>query len=185
MNTCLFVACISLLPSSNASEVESVYRGATGNLILPHLLIGNKIYYVELNLIDPANLIFQVSKSSLVNITPAEDYIDPGPEAIVGTWIVSNELDQIVTLEADGTYTFYQPVQDESCPPGTESGTYRWDSQTGVFTTIILQDENDECGFGNGSGPSAELFQFFVDGDRLNYISTDHGSIVTGYLTRD
>lgn len=164
-NSALLVLSLLILAPAYGANTETYFDAATGKLVIPHLLLGDKIYYLELSLVDSANLRFQVTGSSVVDVTPAANYVAPAATAVVGVWAPANGMPIQITLNSDGSYRFTQP--DNQCEGNgdLETGTYQWDPKTSVFVARILTDSNGSCGFSSSKG----AYQLIVDGSSLIY----------------
>jgi len=164
MKKLLLTAFASLLISQTvlASDTEEVFLTAQGKLILPHLNIDGKIYYVELTRVGTTGYNFILSTKSVVDVTPPA----PGtPNAtvwatanqLVGNWKIPDGTIKL-TLGADGTFTLDTPADNSDpkdiCPAGRETGTYRYDPTTGIFATTVKTDTDGTCGFSHPNGPT-------------------------------
>lgn len=152
-------------------EVRSSFDSATGNIEITNLNVGGNIFYIRLNLVDGDSLTWQADLESAVDLTPSSEFVDATADDIVGTWNVIDEEDTTVTFNADGTYVQVQGagVDVESCSEGgTESGTYSWTPDTGLFRVTVTEDGNETCGFSDND-PS---FRILVDGNTL-FIAED------------
>ena len=181
-NFVVFCMLVTMFPMAQSAEVESQYNPATGVVTLPHLKIGTKTYYVELKLTDASKLTFQVDTLALKNVTPAPNYVDPGKNAVVGSW--GDTEQNVFILNNDGTYSFSLTVARFDCPAGMETGTYKWESTTGIFTWIIGEDHNGQCGLGGGGHVTAGPVQLFVEGNTLTQMGSYGGEVDSGTFTR-
>ena len=173
-----FVAALMSITAVRASgaEVEAYFDAATNKLVLPHLEVNGQVYFARLVLIDAATLTFKAELSSLTDITPSAEVIalKQTASAIVGTWKSKDSTDTgVVIFRADGTYTQTQaPGQDSECMlGGIETGTYRWDTTTGILIPVVLSDGNKTCGLSNPRG--GVPLRFFVEGINMKVLEFD------------
>lgn len=146
----LLAAAIVASPAVNAAENEAVLNPAEGKLILPHVVVGDEVYYAQLDRIGNTYT-FDVNEASVVNITPQEGDDWATAEELVGDWSLQGSADHTLTFDADGTFTAAVPAS-AGCTAGAETGTWTIDSTTGVFTTSIVEDANGVCGLSHFNG---------------------------------
>jgi hypothetical protein len=140
-----------------AAENESYFIPAQGRLIIPHLNMGNEIYFVELQRVGSAYT-FNLLGPSVTKITPAAGDSWASAAQILGTWKLADDASTTLDLQADGSFTLTLPADNEEpCPAGAETGKYSYNPDTGVFLPRVLTDNNAQCGFSNpttgGEGP--------------------------------
>lgn len=165
-----------VMPVLQAAETEALFSSATGKLIVPYLRVGNEIYYVEMDLVDPVNLLFKLSLNTAINVTPGAANPAPLKSAIWGTW---NDAKFSVTFKDDGTYRFTTTAAS-GCPVGEESGVYQWEGSTAILIATPLLDANGACGFSAPGGAK----RISIDGNVLIYthnnVSTTLGNTNSG-----
>jgi hypothetical protein len=145
------VAAATLLLSSPgiADENESLFISSQGRLIIPHLNLGNEVYYVQLERVG-ANFTFNLLGPSVTNVTPAAGDSWATTAQILGNWKLADDPDINLDLEADGSFTLTLPADNEEpCPAGAETGKYSYNPDTGVFLPRVQTDNNAHCGFSN------------------------------------
>ena len=159
--------------AAHAANVESSFDGATGTIVLPNLVIGDQVYYVELNLLDANSLTFQVNLQTALEITPTEQSQTSVQSDLYGTWTIEEVggTDNLrLTFNSDGSYTHFENIgagTEEACV-GDETGSYVWEPSTGVTSFSQATDTNGECGMSDPAGS----FLFFVDGNTLTLKET-------------
>ncbi|MDX1491561.1 MAG: hypothetical protein R3332_09750 [Pseudohongiellaceae bacterium] len=162
-----------------AGQTDAYFNPETQQLVLPHLQIGDSIFYATLNLADAATLTFVADASSFEDFTaPAAvgDTVNTSADAIVGTWGFPGS-DTTITFNSDGSYSQFQAeAEDEgSCPAGgTESGTYTWAPETGVLLSNATVDNNGECGLSNPR--DGVPLRIFIDGDAMQILERGDGT---------
>jgi len=162
----LFVALLLTSTTSFSASVESSFNGTTGTIVLPNLVIGDQVYFLELTLLDAATLTFRADLTTATEITPTEATASTVASDLWGTWGFTG-TDIRLVFNSDGTYTFFE--DDADCGTGpNEAGTYSWEPSTGVFIPRVTLDENADCGLSHPRG--ADLL--FVDGNTLTIRET-------------
>lgn len=147
----------------SAQEVTPTFNESTGLLVLPNLEIGSESYFVELELI-PGTLNFSVASESIASVTPGSSgFTNDSTASLNGTWRVDGENATTVTFSG-GNYQVDQSITTNCPNGGMETGTFRWDRDTGVITFKVATDENGDCGFSHNRG----AVRFFVSGNTIN-----------------
>ncbi len=127
------LALLMICPLSQASETEEVFLSSQGKLILPHLNLDGKIYYVVLTRIGTTGYDFRLSLPTVTDVTPAAGNSPPvwaTSTQLIGNWKIPDGTIKL-SLNADGTFTLDTPADpSEPCPAGRETGTYKYDSTT-------------------------------------------------------
>lgn len=181
----LIPAALSLLmlsTPSHASDTEAFFIAAQGKVVLPHLNIGNQVYYVELNRLGPSSLDFRLQTQTVTVITPGTT-VWATPAQLVGSWSPVDEATTTVTLAADGTFTLdspADPTESPPCPAGRETGKYQYNKDTGVLVFLVATDANGICGTSHPDGPT----RIKVSGSNLQLVQKDHGMEVVVDLIR-
>jgi hypothetical protein len=133
-----------------ASETETIFLPDQGKLIIPHLILNNEIFYVQLNRTNPTTYNFNLDVASVTKITP-----QPGDDwamasELVGDWSAT-DIEGPLGIFANGNYSIVTAAE-EDCPAGTETGTWSFDEDTGVFFARALVDGNGDCGLSHPDG---------------------------------
>ena len=175
MKKTLLAACLLCTVTAvpvNAGNTDAYYSG--GKIILPQMVIGNKTYYVTLYIVDPATLTFRVDLAGLAEISaPAEagESVNLHVDDILGTWDIDGEPGTYVTFSSDGTYIQVQAANqdEEACPNGgNESGSFTWETGTGLLQAKVASDANGSCGL---SHPRDGVpLRVFIDGDKMQIL---------------
>lgn len=147
-------ATIALVGSTaaSASENEPIFLTSQGRLVIPHLRLGNEIYYVILNRTPAPGYNFNLAGATVTKITP-----QPGDDwataaELVGDWVFPELPDARLGIFASGSYSIFTPAEDD-CPAGAETGTWTMDEETGVFFATAVTDANADCGLSHPDGP--------------------------------
>jgi hypothetical protein len=147
----LLATSLFAFPAAQASENEAVFINAQGMLVIPHLNLGNEIYYVQLRRMNPQTFDFRLIPGSVTKITPNATDKWAAVKDIVGDWVIEVQPAVSLTFEADGSYKMSGPA-DEDCVAGGETGTWNYDADTGVVTFKTVTDTNGDCGLSHPEG---------------------------------
>jgi hypothetical protein len=142
---------------SQAAENESIFIANQGRLIIPHLILGNEVYYVQLERTGTAYS-FNLLGPSVTKVIPNPNDNWATAEQILGDWKIKDDEEIELSIEADGTFTLNLPADlEEPCPAGMETGRYSYNADTGVFSPRVITDANGICGLSHptrgGEGP--------------------------------
>jgi hypothetical protein len=148
----LIAASGMLCASGQAAEPQAQFVNDQGMLVIPHLNLGNEIYYVQLDRTDPNGYVFSLNGGSVVKVTPAEGDDWASADEVLGEWKMEDFAGLTITFGADGSYELDHPAEDD-CTAGIESGTYGYSEDTGVLYVRVLTDGNGECGLSHPDGP--------------------------------
>ena len=138
-------------PVATASENDPVFLASQGRLVIPHLRLGNEIYFVILNRTNPNGYNFNLAGASVTNVTPRPGDDWASPSEVVGDWVSPDIPGVQLGIFASGAYSVVTPA-DEDCPAGTETGTWTMDESTGVFFAVAVTDGNSDCGLSHPDG---------------------------------
>ncbi len=138
-----FSACVSI---ACAQTPDATYIPSQGKVVLPRLWVGSKLYYVVLT--SKGGLEFGVQPASVTDLALLPGYVPAAASDLVGRWNLNGS---VVMFTANGTYSVNQPANN-GCKAGIETGSYQYDSSTGVMTFLALADTNGSCGFSHTNG---------------------------------
>ena len=164
MNACKLMVIAPLViaaGTTQADENESLFIASQGRLIIPHLNVGNEVYYVELQRKGTA-FTFDLLGPSVTKVTPSVNDAWASADQILGSWQLAAEgaAGPSLDIEADGSFTLTLPADsEEGCSAGAETGKYSYNPDTGVFVPRVLTDGNQHCGFSNPSQPGQGPFR--------------------------
>jgi len=164
---------LMLSGTSHASDTEAFFIAAQGKVVLPHLNIGNQVYYVELNRLSPTSLDFRLQTQTVTVITPGTT-VWATPAQLIGSWSPADEPNLTVTFAADGTFTLVSPgdpTETPPCPAGNETGKYQYSKDTGVLVFLVATDANGICGASHPDGP----IRIRAAGTKLQLFEKDGG----------
>ena len=96
---------------------------------------------------------------------------------LIGSWYNDGENQTVITFIDETNYMVAQDIDEIGeplCFDGMESGTYTWNSVTGEFSLINVDDTTGDCGLTSMPG---ELYNatITVSGDILT-LTDDEGS---------
>lgn len=104
-----------------------------------------------------------IDSTVLDSASEEEDSSSSETSSLVGTWLAQDFSEgigsQTITFNADGSYTSsdFVSTQYPGEINGSESGTYSWDSSTGVLSTQVTEDNNGTLGLNEGSSNTITL----------------------------
>jgi hypothetical protein len=148
----VFAAAVLSTPVVQASDNETIFLPAQGKLVIPHLRLGNEIYYAILNRTPNANLYqFNLENATVFKITPQPGEVWATRTQVVGDWKLAEVPGATLGIFASGSYSVTTPAE-EGCPAGTETGTWTLDERTGVFFAVAVTDANGDCGLSHPDG---------------------------------
>jgi hypothetical protein len=151
----LLAASLVLGSAANAAENETVFLEGQGTLVIPRLVIGDDIYYAQMDRANLNGYTFNLDTTTAVDVTPEPSDQWATALEVVGNWTAEGSTVELA-LDADGTYNW-------NGPGGVETGTYTLDEYTGVIFFRALEDANGEGGL---SHPKNAI-RVSRDGDNL------------------
>jgi hypothetical protein len=170
--------CVLACSCALAETPVTYFDGSKGKLVIPHLEVNGKVYFVTLTLTNAATLTFTADTDILTNVSPPDTgpTVNASDNDIVGTWIVDYQGfdNEHIIFNANNTFEhFISPagvIADggAQCLAGTETGTWAWDRSTGILMSRILTDANGICGISHPFG--GVPYRFFVDGNRMKIL---------------
>jgi hypothetical protein len=83
--TLLLAVAVALSPVANAANVDSIFYPAQGKVVLPHLKVGNAIYYVILRKVGTSND-FRLDAASVTNLSPPLSYTPASQAELIGNF---------------------------------------------------------------------------------------------------
>jgi hypothetical protein len=147
-----FAAAVMSIPVAQASDNETIFLPAQGKLVIPHLRLGNEIYYAILNNVPNPNAYqFNLQTATVFNITPQPGDAWATKAQIVGDWKMAEVAGATLGIFASGSYSVVTAAEP-GCPAGTETGTWTFDERTGVFFAVAVTDANGDCGLSHPDG---------------------------------
>lgn len=151
----ILAASLVLASAANAAENSTVFLEGQGTLVIPHLVLGDDIYYAQMDRANLNSFTFNLDTATAVVVTPQASDDWATALELVGNWTAEGK-DVELALDADGTYNW-------NGPGGVETGTYTLDEDTGVLFFRALEDANGEGGL---SHPKSAI-RVSRDGDNL------------------
>lgn len=144
-------SCLIGLPAAQASDNETIFLNSQGKLVIPHLRLGNEIYFVILDRTNLGAYNFNLDGNSVTKITPQPGDDWASRSEVVGDWAFPELPGVALGIFASGSYSITTPAED-GCPAGTETGTWTHDESTGVFMPVAVTDANSDCGLSHPEG---------------------------------
>ena len=141
--------------AANAAENETVFLDGQGTLVIPHLVIGDDIYYTQMDRANLSGYTFNLDTTTSVVVTPKPSDDWATAMEVVGNWTAQGK-DVELAIDADGTYNW-------NGPGGVETGTWTLDEDTGVLFFHALEDANGEGGLSHPKG----AIRVSRDGDNM------------------
>lgn len=134
-----------------AAENETIFLPQQGKLVIPHLVLGDDIYFVVLNRTNPNTYNFNLDAASVTKVTPQAGDDWASRDEIIGDWAATELPGVTLGIFASGSYSIIVPAED-GCTAGAEAGTWTYDEDTGVFFARAVSDTNGDCGLSHPDG---------------------------------
>lgn len=166
-----------ITPTATEGTTDAYFVSETGVLVMPHLLVGEQLYYATLTLTDAAKLEFQANLEEITDISPPVQVgvsVNLDTSDIIGRWSTSSASTMYIEFRSDGTYEHFEKsdgpddLGNIDCPTGKESGTYKWSPSSGILLSSTKSDANGPCGISHPGGNVP--YRAFIDGNAMQLL---------------